>query len=65
MLAATIVSFAAIPLFGHLSDRFGRKRIYMLGAALTGVYGFVYFGLLDTRAPMLVFLAIAASLHPA
>jgi MFS family permease len=64
VLAATIVSFAAIPLFGHLSDRFGRKRIYMLGAAFTGVYGFVYFGLLDTRAPMLVFLAIAASLIP-
>ncbi len=36
----------------------------MLGAAVTGVYGFVYFGLLDTRVPSLVFLAIALSLLP-
>ena len=64
VLTATVISFAAIPLFGHLSDRFGRKRIYMLGAAFTGVYGFIYFGLLDTRTPALVFLAIAASLLP-
>jgi MFS family permease len=64
LLTATVMSFAAIPLAGHLSDRWGRKRIYMLGAAATGLYGFVYFGLLDTRAPALVFLAIAFSLLP-
>jgi MFS family permease len=64
LLTATVISFVAIPLAGHLSDRFGRKRIYMLGAAITGIYGFVYFGLLDTRAPALVFLAIALSLLP-
>jgi hypothetical protein len=34
----------------------------MLGAAVTGVYGFIYFGLLDTRQPVLVFVAIALSL---
>ncbi len=64
VLTATAISFAAIPFFGHLSDRFGRKRIYMLGASVTGLYGFVYFGLLDTKSPMLVFLAIALSLLP-
>jgi MFS family permease len=64
LLTATVISFVAIPLSGHLSDRFGRKRVYMLGAAATGLYGFAYFGLLDTRAPALVFLAIALSLLP-
>jgi MFS family permease len=64
LLTATLISCVATPLAGHLSDRFGRKRIYMLGAALTGAYGFVYFGLLDTREPALVFLAIALSLVP-
>jgi MFS family permease len=58
------VSFVSIPFFGHLSDRVGRKRVYMLGAALTGVFGFVYFRLLDTRSPTLVAVAIILSLIP-
>src|SRR3954451_12176990 len=49
VLAGAMISFITIPLFGHLSDRVGRKRVYMLGAALTGIYGLVYFRLLDTR----------------
>lgn len=64
VLAAAMISFISIPLFGHLSDRFGRKRVYMLGAALTGVYGFAYFALLDTRVPALVTIAIVLSLVP-
>ena len=64
LLTGTVISFFMTPFAGHLSDLFGRKRIYMLGAALTGVYGFVYFGLFDTGIPTLVFLAIALSLVP-
>ena len=64
VMCGSALSFVSIPLFGHLSDRFGRKRIYMLGAVVTGVYGFVYFGLLDTRVPALVFVAIVLSLIP-
>jgi MFS family permease len=64
VLAAAMLSFVSIPLFGHLSDRFGRKRIYMLGAAFIGGYGFAYFALLDTKVPALVALAIVLSLVP-
>jgi MFS family permease len=64
VLVAAMISFVSIPFFGHLSDRFGRKRVYMLGAALTGCYGFAYFALLDTRVPVLVLLAIVLSLVP-
>jgi MFS family permease len=51
-------------LFGWISDRVGRKRIYMIGAVVTGLYGFAYFALLDTRSYPLVFLAIVLSLIP-
>jgi metabolite-proton symporter len=64
VLAAAGISFFSIPFFGHLSDRVGRKRVYMMGAALTGIYGFAYFALLDTRVPWLVVLAIVLSLVP-
>src|SRR5579862_9616992 len=40
VLGASMLSFVSIPLSGHLSDRLGRKRIYMFGAALVGFYGF-------------------------
>ena len=32
VLAASVVSFFSIPLAGHLSDRFGRRRMYIIGA---------------------------------
>ena len=64
VLGAAILSFVAIPFSGHLSDRLGRKRVYMFGAALTGFYGFAYFRLLDTRMPYLVAIAIMLSLVP-
>jgi len=64
VLSASVLSFVAIPLSGHISDRIGRKTMYMLGAAATGVYGFIYFGLLDTGSLPLIFLAIVVSLIP-
>jgi metabolite-proton symporter len=64
VLAASILSFITIPLFGHISDRIGRKKTYMIGAALTGVFGFLYFAMLDTGSYALIFLAIVLSLIP-
>jgi len=64
VLAAAVLSFVTIPLFGHVSDRVGRKKTYMFGAALTGVFGFLYFAMLDTGSYALIFLAIVLSLIP-
>src|SRR5215831_2445385 len=58
LILAGLSSFITIPLAGHLSDRIGRKRMYIIGAAATGVIGFVYFALLNTTVPILVFLGI-------
>jgi MFS family permease len=64
VLTASVLSFFTIPYAGHLSDRIGRKRMYLLGAATMGVFGFIYFALLDTMVPGWIFLAIFLSLVP-
>ena len=46
---------------GHLSDRIGRKRMYIIGCVFVAVFGFIYFAMLDTKVPALMFLAIAVS----
>ena len=64
VMAAACVSFVTIPLSGHISDLIGRRKMYLIGAATTGIFGFVYFGLVDTAVPSLVFIAIVLSLIP-
>ncbi|MFZ5603015.1 MAG: MFS transporter [Pseudomonadota bacterium] len=64
VLTAACVSFVSVPAFGHLSDRIGRRKTYLIGLVLTGIFGFIYFALLDTRMPALIFLAIVLSLIP-
>ncbi len=64
VLVAVCVSAVTIPLSGYLSDRIGRKRMYMIGCAAMGVFGFVYFGMIDTASSVLIFIAMILSLIP-
>jgi MFS family permease len=64
LLAASALSVITIPLSGHLSDLIGRKRMYLIGAVGTGLFGFVYFAMLNTAVPGLIFLAIVLSFVP-
>jgi MFS family permease len=62
VLCTALVSFVSLPTFGHLSDRFGRKRVYLLGMVLGAVYSFIYFAGLDSGVAAIAFLAIVFSL---
>jgi MFS family permease len=64
VMVAACVSFFTIPLAGHWSDQIGRKKMYLIGVVLMGVFGFVYFAMVDTASPVLVFIAIVLSLIP-
>ncbi len=64
LLVATGLSAVTIPLSGHISDRIGRKRMYLIGAATTGIFAFFYFAMMNTAAPALIFLAIVLSFIP-
>jgi metabolite-proton symporter len=62
VLVAVCLSVITIPLSGHLSDRIGRKKMYIAGCVAMAVFGFIYFGLVDTGNPVLIFIAVATSL---
>jgi len=62
VLVGAICELVAIPYFSTLSDRIGRKRVYMTGAVLMGVIAFPYFAVLTHGGHVLVFITIVLSL---
>jgi MFS family permease len=62
ILIAAAVGLVTVPLFGHLSDLFGRRRVYGTGIVLTAIFAFPYFGLLDSKESALILIAIVVSL---
>jgi MFS family permease len=64
VIAQTILGFMWVTVSGYLSDVVGRKNMFMFGCVLMGVFGFIYFALLDTMNPTIIFIAISISLLP-
>jgi MFS family permease len=64
LITAGLLSFITVPLSGYMSDRIGRKRMYLIGAVATGVVGFVYFAMLNSLVPAWIFLGIVLSFVP-
>lgn len=62
ILIGCAVELVTLPLFGRLSDRFGRRAVYMAGAVFAAFYGFAFFQLVGTRDPVFVVLAYIGGL---
>jgi MFS family permease len=65
LLAVLIASALQIPsqfFAAAYSDRMGRRGVFMLGAFLTGVWGFALFPLIATGSFLLVVVAVAGGL---
>lgn len=62
VLIASAVHFAVIPAWGALSDRVGRRPVYLLGAAGVGLWAFPFFALIDTRSFPALLLAVTGGL---
>ncbi|MDQ6780023.1 MAG: MHS family MFS transporter [Candidatus Eremiobacteraeota bacterium] len=57
VLLGAAAGVVAIPLFGAMSDRFGRKLMLLAGVAASIFWSFAYFPMLETRDPTLVIVA--------
>jgi MFS family permease len=64
VMCATALSAVTTPLCGHISDLIGRKRMYLIGIVTMGLFGYVYFALLNTGIPAVIFLAVILSFIP-
>ncbi len=62
LLAAHAVHFAVIPLAGRLSDRFGRRPIYFIGAVSACTWGFFAFPMMNSGRDALIMSAIVIGL---
>jgi metabolite-proton symporter len=62
LLIAAALQFFLVPAVGALSDKVGRRPLYFTGAVGVGIWGFFFFGLLDTNRPGPVLLAVVVGL---
>ena len=57
IMAVSVLTTIMIPVMGSLSDRVGRRKMFLIGAAAMLLYAFPYFFIVNTHEPMLVILA--------
>lgn len=58
LMFSTAAQLITVPLFGWVSDKIGRKPVYMLGAVLSGLAVFPFFKMLQTRNLVLMYVAL-------
>jgi MFS family permease len=58
VLVANVVKLVTLPFSGHLSDRLGRKPIFISGAILCALMSFPFFWMLDTGVTIVIWLAL-------
>jgi len=61
ILVGAAVELATIPAFGALSDRVGRRPVYLFGAVMTALVAYPLFAAIDSGSPLWIVLALTAA----
>jgi hypothetical protein len=64
LIVTTALGFIWAPIAGALSDRIGRRQMYIIGCIFVAIFTFAYFAMLGTRNPWVIFTAVALSFIP-
>ena len=62
VMIASAIELFAIPFYGALSDRVGRKPVYLGGAVFSLLFALPFFWLVNTEVTVLIWLAIVLAL---
>jgi MFS family permease len=64
LIVTTGLGFIWAPIAGAISDRIGRRQMYIIGCVFVAAFTFVYFAMLDTKMPLMIFIAVGLSFIP-
>jgi MFS family permease len=62
LILAAAVELAAIPMYGALTDRIGRRPVYLWGGIMTALLAYPTFRMIDTASPWMVRLSLLLAL---
>src|SRR3954454_9624061 len=63
VIIAAVIGLFTIPFYGWLSDRVGRRKLYLAGATFGLLFSFPFFALVDTKEPVFIWLAIVLGIN--
>jgi MFS transporter, MHS family, shikimate and dehydroshikimate transport protein len=63
VLYAALLELISLPLFGWLSDKIGRRPLYILGAVFTIAFAFPLFWMLESKSTALIFTAVMIAMN--
>jgi MHS family shikimate/dehydroshikimate transporter-like MFS transporter len=63
VMYAALLELVSLPLFGWISDRIGRRPLYILGALFTIAFAFPLFWMVESKSTALIFAAIMIAMN--
>ena len=63
VMYAALLELVSLPLFGLLSDKIGRRPLYILGALFTIAFAFPLFWMVESKSTVMIFAAVTIAMN--